>query len=160
MMEPIEQVLGRVVGTVDSRGRPRVQTVNDDPSETIQSQAQEADINEILRKYKAVGIVDNLNYAEATFMDVTAFEDYADVMNQTILAEREFLKLPSKVREIFNHDVAQWLDAAHDQEKRDELVAKGLIKGPAEDGPAGPAGGVPASGEEVSGGAQGAEEVT
>ena len=62
------------------------------------------------------------------FKDVSEFTDLADALNQAKVAEVEFLKLPSKVREIFEHDVAVWLDTAHDQEKRDALVAAGYIK--------------------------------
>lgn len=115
---------------LDSRGRLRSDTwtVNDEPSKTIQSDADRADITKILKQYKQVGIVDHLNVAEATFMDVTEFTDFADLMRQSAVAEVEFMKMPSKVREIFNHDVAEWLDAAHDPEKRDALVAAGFVE--------------------------------
>ncbi len=115
---------------LDSRGRPRVQTVNNDPSETVQTDLQRADIHEILRQYAQVGLVDNLNYAEAQFKDISDFTDFADAMRHAKQAEEEFFKLPSKVREIFNHSVEEWLDAAHDQEKRDALVEAGIIEGP------------------------------
>lgn len=114
----------------DYRGRMRSDSwsVNDDPSMTIQSDAHDADITHILKKYKQVGIVDHLNNAQGLFMDVTQFTDLADAMRQSKVAEVEFLKLPSKVREIFNHDVADWLDAAHDPEKRAQLEADGFIE--------------------------------
>lgn len=117
---------------LDYRGKERVQTEFHDESLTIQSDAPKADIQKILKQYKQVGIVDHLNYAEATFRDISEFEDFADAMRHAREAESEFLKLPSKVREIFNHDVAEWLDAAHDPEKRDALVAAGIIDPPPE----------------------------
>jgi len=119
-----------IEGQRDSRGRLRSdsQTVNDQPSLTIQSDADEADIQKILSKFEQVGIVDNLNRADAMFLDVSEFTDFADLTRQTKAAELEFMKLPSKQREIFGHDVANWLDAAHDQEKRDALVADGDIE--------------------------------
>ncbi len=125
-MEPISKVLEQL----DYRGKKRslYQTVNDGPSQTVQSDAAQADINNILRKYEAVGIVDNLNMAEAAFRDISEFTDFADAMRHAEMAESEFLKLPSKVREIFHHDVAEWLDTAHDEEKRDALVAAGIIE--------------------------------
>ncbi len=120
---------------VDSRGklRSRFQTVNDDESLTVQSDEQNANVNEILRKFKAVGIVDHLNRGEAMFPDISEFTDFADAMRIAKEAEREFDTLPSKIREIFHHDVAEWLDAAHDQEKRDALVAAGIIEAPVEE---------------------------
>jgi hypothetical protein len=114
--------------TVDARGRPRVQTVNDLPSLTVQSDADQADIKKILKKWKTVGIVDHLNIQEQTFGDVTGFTDYADVMRTAKLAEEEFMKMPSKAREIFGHDVAAWLDTANDPEKLASLIAEGKIK--------------------------------
>lgn len=115
---------------LDYRGRPRSGTVNDEPSKTIQSDADAADITKILARYKEVGIVEHLNMAQAAYMDVTEFTDFADAVRQSKMAEIEFLKLPSKVRRIFNHDVAEWLDTAHDPEKRDALVEAGFIKAP------------------------------
>ncbi len=117
---------------LDSRGNKRSDywTVNREPSQTLQSQAAQGNIQEILKQYKQVGIIENLNEAEAQFLDVTEFTDFGDVMRQAVAAEAEFMKLPSKVREIFEHDVAVWLDTAHDKDKRDALVAAGLIDAP------------------------------
>ncbi len=113
---------------LDHRGRPPVQTVNDEPSLTVQSEADQADIIKILKKYRQVGIIDHLNLTESTFQDVSSFTDFADVIRTAKEAELQFLELPSKVREIFDHDVANWLDTAHDPEKRASLVAAGIIE--------------------------------
>lgn len=113
----------------DSRGklRSRFQTVNDMPSETLQSHASMASIQNILKQYDQVGIIENLNMAEAKFLDITEFTDFADAMNHAKTAEVEFMKLPSKVRELFKHDVANWLDTAYDDDKRTAMVEAGLI---------------------------------
>lgn len=118
---------GRVVGDVDSMGRARVQTINDDPSETVQSDAHLADMNIIMRRFSQEGMAD-LDEADLQFRDVSEFTDLADALNQAREAEVLFMKLPSKVREVFNHDVAVWLDTAHDDDKRDALVAAGFLK--------------------------------
>ncbi len=117
---------------LDSRGNKRNKywSENEGPSETIQSHAAQGNIQEILKRYKQVGIVENLNQAQAQFLDVTAFDDFADVMRQAGEAQQKFMELPSKVREIFNHDVAEWLDTAHDDDKRAALVAAGWIEDP------------------------------
>ncbi len=117
---------------VDARGRPRVQTVNEEESMTIQSDAHLADMKNILAQFGAGGMQD-LDEAALQFSDVSSFTDLQDAMNQAKAAEIEFMKLPSKVREIFNHDVAVWLDTAHDKEKRDALVAAGFIQKVPED---------------------------
>ncbi len=117
----------RNVAKLDSRGRKRFQTVNKDPSETVQSDAHLADIHNIMRSYGQQGM-EMLDETKLQFRDVTGFSDLADALNQAREAEVEFLKLPSKVREIFDHDVAVWLDTAHDQDKRAALVEQGFLK--------------------------------
>lgn len=116
---------------VDSRGRPRVQTINTDPSMTVQSDAHLADIQNIMKTFgaEADSILDE---AELMYADVSDFTDLADALNQAKEADVDFKKLPSKVRELFDHDVVNWLDTAHDPDKReamhDVLVEKGFIK--------------------------------
>ncbi len=119
----------RKVGDKDSRGKNRVQTVNTKPSLTVQSDAHLADITNIMKKFGAEGI-EMLDEAKLVYADVSQFTDLRDALDQAREAEIKFLRLPSKVREIFNHDVAEWLDTAHDQEKRDALVAAGFLKDP------------------------------
>lgn len=112
---------------LDRCGRPRFQTVNTEPSKTIQSDAELTDIRRIIARYEQTGIVDHLNQAEAQFADVTELTDYADVMRTAKLAEREFLKLDPKERLLFDNDVAKWLDAAHDDAKREAMVDAGEL---------------------------------
>lgn len=112
---------------LDYRGRPRVQTLNEGPSLTVQSDAQGADIREILSKYRQFGLQNRLDSAEALYMDLGEFTDYADAMRNLREAEAYFMRLPSKVREVFNHDVAEFLDSAHDADKRQLLVEAGFI---------------------------------
>lgn len=112
----------RIIGSVDSRGKPRIQTDGFGETRTVQSDAHKADIQNIISKFNATGIIEHLNTVEMTFADVSEFGDYKDVMDHLRMAETEFMKLPSKVREEFDHDVANWLDAAHDP-ARDEPPA-------------------------------------
>jgi len=135
--------------------RHRVQTVNDGESLTVQSEARQADIRQIIRRYAEVGILDHLKEVELRYADVSEFTDLGDALRQAKAAEQQFLKLPSKVRELFNHDVAEWLDTAHDQDKQDalkpRLQALGVLPADAGPAPAGgngnPAGDPPAAGQ-------------
>lgn len=118
----------RIDGEVlDSRGKPGVKTVNNDPSETVQSDAHLTDIHNIMAQFGEGGHV-GLDEAALLYADVSEFTDLQDAMKQAHYAEKEFLKLPSKVREVFGHDVAVWLDTAHDEDKRDELVKAGFLE--------------------------------
>jgi len=114
------------------RRRPRVQTVNTLPSKTVQTDVFRSEIRHVLAKYKQVGIVEHLRSVDLQFRDVSEFSDFADLMFQSKEAEKVFLKLPSKVREVFDHDVAKWLDAAHDPEKveavRPQLEKLGVLE--------------------------------
>lgn len=114
----------------------RVRTVNDKPSKTVQSDVFRTEIRHIMAKYKATGIVEHLKAVDLQFRDVTEFEDFADLMFQSKQAEKVFLALPSKVREVFHHDVAEWLDAAHDRTKfealRPQFEELGVLKPEAE----------------------------
>lgn len=116
---------------LDARGRRRVRTVNDQPSMTVQSDAHMTDIQTILKSFGAGGM-EALDQAQLIYRDVSDFTDLADALNQAKAAEVDFMKLPSKVREIFDHDVAVWLDTAHDVEKRDALVSAGFLDPPPE----------------------------
>lgn len=107
-------------GQRDYRGklRSRYQTVNDDPSMTVQSDAHLADIQQILKKFGATGIIEHLDDVQAQYADISEFSDYADVMRHVRMAEEGFMKLPAQIRMEFDNDVANWLDAAHDPDKR------------------------------------------
>lgn len=102
---------------LDGRGRLRsqYQTVFEEESLTVQSDAHLADIQQILKSYGVVGMENMLDQAELQFMDIGEFTDYADMMNHVRTAEVEFMKLPSLIRGRFDHDVMKWLDSAHDE---------------------------------------------
>lgn len=103
------------------RRRPRVQTLNEEASKTVQSQRSRSEIKNILAKYEQTGVVEHLNSVDLQFRDVTEFEDFADLMRQSAAAKQAFMRLPSKLREVFGHDHHRWLDAAHNPEALTEL---------------------------------------
>lgn len=116
----------------DGRRRPRVRTLNVLPDRAVQSDGPRSNIEEILKKYKQVGIVDHMRDVDLTYRDVSEFEDFADMMLQAKTAEQAFLRLPPQVREVFKNDPHRWLDAAHDPEKlealRPQLEKLGLME--------------------------------
>lgn len=137
---------------VEGRRTPRVRTVNDEPSLTVQSQKDQSEIREILRRHGVTGVADALAQSQLTFQDVSQFEDFTDVMRQRREAEAKFMTLPSKVREAFDHDADKWLDAAMDgmtEHQISRLTALGVL------GPAPSPRGTPASPEGASGAPEG-----
>lgn len=118
----------------DRRGRLRVQTVNEEPSKTVQSDAARADIRHILGKYKEIGIAAGMQQV-GQFVDLSELSDYATAMRVVKAADSAFLQLPASARKAFNNDAAEWLDAVQgadngDLEKLDQLVKAGLVKAP------------------------------
>lgn len=113
------------------RRKPRVRTVNDSPSLTVQSDLARADMKHILAKYEATGVLVGLGQVDLVYKDVSEFQDYADMQLQLAEAKAAFMRLPSKVREVFNHDVSNWLDAAHGQlsdVQRSALTELGVLE--------------------------------
>lgn len=122
----------RTIPLNTERRKPRVQTefvrlnpdtgeLEPEPSRTIQSDVHRSEIKEIMRNYDATGVFMSLRSVDLTFRDVTEFEDYSDMARQAKAAEQAFMTLPSKLREVFDHDHHKWLDAAHDPDKLEEL---------------------------------------
>lgn len=134
-----------------SNPRPReaYQTVNLEPSKTVQSDADRADMRKILAKYEQTGVLVNMAKVDLTYRDVSEFSDFSELMLHAKEAESAFMRLPSKVREVFGHDVMKWLDGAHDglsQEQVDKLTVLGVL--PAVEDPAKPSGTPAAEGVE------------
>lgn len=103
------------------RYAPRVQTVNTDPVVTVQADGPRTEVLEILKKYREVGIVDHMREVDLQFRDVSEFEDFRDLMVQNKAAESAFLRLDPRIRDVFQNDVARWLDCAHDADKLEAL---------------------------------------
>jgi hypothetical protein len=108
-------------------GSERVQHHNDQPEVTKQSHRDSTDINLIIAQYDRTGILVHLNKAEAQYADVSEMGDYQDALDTVRNAEQAFMELSSAQRKIFNNSAAQFLDAAHDPDKRELLEQAGLI---------------------------------
>jgi phage internal scaffolding protein len=106
----------------------RVQHVNEDEDMTKQSFKDEVDINLIVKKYDKTGLVTHLNQAQAQYADVSTMGDYQDALDVIQAAEAAFMEMSAKQRKVFNNSAAEFLDAAHDPEKRDLLVKAGLLE--------------------------------
>lgn len=137
------------------RGKKRSEfwTPNTDEDMCVQSDAHLTSVQAILSKFGVEGI-SLLNDVDAKFLDVTQFNDYQDLMQQRLEAEGYFMTLDPRVRDVFENSVDVFLDTAHDQEKRDELARRGLIKtmeAITPKGPDGTAGGTDGGSEEESG---------
>jgi len=106
-------------------GSRRIQIFYDAPSLTKQSFKKECDINEIVRKAAATGILPAETRAKI-YADFSDPMDYQTALNTVMDAQVQFENLPSKVREQFNNDPTKFLEFATNPENGTELVKMGL----------------------------------
>lgn len=116
-----------------------------DPSKTVQSDARQADINEIVKQF---GVTGQLPYgnAQPVFDDFTSFPtDYHTALNYINEADGAFMELPASVRTEFDNDPGKLLSFVADGSNRARAVELGLVPPPLpEDAPQG-ADGLPPS---------------
>lgn len=105
----------------------RVQTVIEEESMTQQQFKAECDINQVLAKFQRTNVLDHINKHGARYGDATAF-DYQEALNIKIAADQVFSELPSKIRNRFNNDPAEYLAFFEDPENREEGVLLGLLE--------------------------------
>ena len=107
--------------------------VNDMPSMTQQHFKDECDINNIIVRYEATGLLTDPLQSSGRmyeFGDYSAVQDYQDSLNFVIESRQMFDSLPSKLRERFNYDPANLLAFLSDDNNRDEAIRLGLVDPP------------------------------
>lgn len=105
---------------------PKVKLVCEDPTRTDQSQAEECDVNNILKKFQRTGVLPGVN-VKSVFADVSESIDYHTAMNTLRQAEEQFMSLNAQTRKRFNNDPAEFMEFVHGPENAEELVKLGLV---------------------------------
>lgn len=128
-----------------------------DPSATLQSFKDDADINCIIARYENTGVlVDPAVPVSRTpeFGDFSDMPDYQTAQNVLVSANNAFYALPSNIRERFGNDPALYFQFVQSLEKGsddyDEAVRLGIVNKPVDSSPQVPSGSVESSGEEVN----------
>lgn len=102
-----------------------------DPSLAIQSQAEEADINVIVKRFGITGeipVTQRVPFPlNVDFDEILDFRMAQDLMLQ---AQRSFESLPAHVRATFNHDPVAFADYASAPENLSQLREWGLAPKP------------------------------
>lgn len=120
------------------RERPRHQLHFDEPSKTKQSMAAECDINNIMAKYRATGLVDHVARYGGQYGFLPDETDYQTNLESVREAREAFESLPSKIRTQFENDPAKFLGFVLDPANKAAVAELGL--GPDSDAmPAAPA---------------------
>lgn len=104
------------------------------PPEEDKTQQQfkdEADINEIVRRFGLTGQLPEA-YAAPQSGDFTGITDFHTAMNAVTQAQEKFMQIPAEIRARFSNDPARLIDFVSDERNRDEAQKLGLIPKPPE----------------------------
>lgn len=98
-----------------------------DESKTVQSQAEEADINVLVRRF---GITGGLpaNFRPPEFLQSDEIFDYQQAQNLIIEASRNFMLIPAETRKFFDNDPLKFVEFAQDENNLPKLRELGLAK--------------------------------
>lgn len=104
-------------------------TLNPGPSLTQKSDAKDADINVIVRKYVKTGQLPQMTL-QALTGDFTNALDFRQAQEHLKAARDAFEALPAAVRKRFGNDPAEFIDFATNEENIAELRKLGLAPEP------------------------------
>lgn len=110
--------------------RLRVQKFFYKPSCTKQSFAGEADINNLVRKFKQnpdLIAAYSQNAQKAFYGDFDELPDYREALHIVMRANEGFDALPSEIRKRFDNDPSQLLDFLEDPANLEEATKLGLV---------------------------------
>lgn len=112
--------------TKRANGTKRVIFRNEKPSR-VQAQFQkECDVNEILKKYKATGMLTHVAKTQIQYMDHTQLPDLHTAMIQLTTAQQAFDALPAELRKRFANSPAEMYEFLANPENNEEAVKLGL----------------------------------
>lgn len=102
---------------------------DDEPDITVQSAANECDINLIVDRARR-GIAPPVSTRIPRFGDFSTVSDYQSMLNSVIEAQDQFDSLPAKIRDRFQNNPAKLLEFLSNESNRDEAIKLGLIEPP------------------------------
>lgn len=123
---------------------------------TRQSFAKECDVNSIMAKYRASGLVSHVNRYQGRYVDLTNVPcEYQEALALVMDAQDMFMSLPARIRATFANDPGRFLDFVSDPRNAGAMREMGLLPArPADKEPAEPAMSEPRSRSGTDGGEQ------
>ena len=113
----------------------------DDPSLTQQSQAEDADINVLVRRFGLTGQMPE-SVRLPVYMDFDEVFDFATAQRAVLAARQQFMQIPADVRSRFDNDPQKFLEFCTNVENLPEMRKLGLAKPEPEAVPPAPVGDV------------------
>lgn len=103
-----------------------------DPDEGLTQQQfkDDCDINNIMKRYQATGVITHVNGRQPEFGDFSNPIDFQSALNTVIEAEELFADLPATIRDRFANDPKELLMFMADEANREEAIALGIVKAP------------------------------
>lgn len=103
-----------------------------DGQETLTQQQfkDECDINNIMRRYTATGVLTHLNSRQPEYGDFSNPVDFQNALNTVLEGEAMFAELPAHLRDRFGNDPQQLLEFIADPKNVEEAIKLGLFKAP------------------------------
>lgn len=99
--------------------------VNNEPSKTIQSMAEDADINVLMKRYGLTGhMPENPRIPE--FGDFMEVGDFRSAMEAVRTAESMFMEYPAELRARFLNSPQRFMEFCHDPANAAEMLKLGL----------------------------------
>jgi len=124
------EILSSKIITRRPNGSIRVATRNSQPSRTDQQYTEEADINNIMRRYEKTGQLPSRSSKIGIYADVSQLPDLLTASNIVHDARTKFEALPSKIRERFANDPAQMIKFLQNPQNLEEAQKLGLLSVP------------------------------
>lgn len=103
----------------------------EDASLTVQADAEEADINVLVKRFGLTGTMPVLERVPLN-ADFVGNISYQDALNALRAADEAFMELPAEVRQRFNHDAGAFVDFVSDEKNREEVRKMGFLSEEAE----------------------------
>jgi len=110
--------------------RKRVQIKFKQESKTEQSHMAALNVNKIVAKYQKTGLLPNRQGKEPMYGDFTGIEDFHTCQNRIVEAKRDFMSLPSDIRERFHNDPGELVQFINDPDNIEEARELGLLPYP------------------------------
>lgn len=106
---------------------------NTGPEGAKQENREECDINCIVARFNATGIMPvNMQTLQPTFADVSEIGDYASALRRINSASEAFSALPAEMRSRFGNNAVNLVEFLQDSKNYDEAVKLGLVAKKAE----------------------------
>ena len=97
------------------------------PSMTKQSFKGECDINNIMKKWQATGVIQHTKQHNGQYGDFSDVSDYQTALEAVSLAQDSFASLPSNIRTRFHNSPGEFLEFMHNPANRQEQLELGLL---------------------------------